>query len=684
MENNKSNFKIVAIKTGNKPDRVYEIQRTGAKLDFFKNLSPNKIYSFYNNYSFPQNDFNEIICDNTACFDLYSIKSNGKNIQININAIVGNNGSGKSSLIELLYWANYNIGCISKLLRDGRTNKVLEPYKFLDFEILYTTNEDKLINLIFQEGKILQHLFDHKRGKFTPSNIQFDIANSSELMSFFYSIVVNYSHYALNSLEIGNWIEPLFHKNDGYQTPIVLNPMRTKGIIDINRENGLLKRRLLGNILEPIGNQPIEDSLRNIANNKFVTQLNLEYNSNKPSNEKYREPKDLQLIKKVISSIEKFFDFKLSNYELDEELYVNISLNYIIEKLIKISTTYRPYYKYRGKEQGTLKYIDAFIKKVKESNSHIVFKVKGAIIYLKYYKEIFGDNYLLNKNDLIIDVEELSNKIEIIKQKEFLNQVFLNTFSMVPPGFYNTEILLSDGTSFNSLSSGEKQKIHSVSSIIYHIINLNSVKESFSNEKDGYHQYPFLNIILDEIELYYHPEWQKSYVKDLLKSISNIPTEGINNIEGINITFLTHSPFILSDIPGNNVLKLKKGMPQEYNPEELTFGANINDVLSNEFFLGDGLIGDFAKEKIQGVIDYINYWNRKRININYNSSDLENNIRWVTTPELAKNVIEQIGEPYLSEKLKDMFLEAFPEFKDEEIKKLEDKIEKLKHDTYPN
>lgn len=684
MENNKSNFKIVAIKTGDKPTRVYETQRTGAKLDFFKNLSPNKIYSFYNNYSFPQNDFNEIIFDNTASFDLYSIKSNEKNIQININAIVGNNGSGKSSLIELLYWANYNIGCISKLLRDGRTNKVLEPYKFLDFEILYTTNEDKLINLIFKEGKILQQSFEHKRGEFTPSNIQFDIANSTELMSFFYSIVVNYSHYALNSLEIGDWIEPLFHKNDGYQTPIVLNPMRTNGIIDINRENGLLKRRLLGNILEPIGSQSIEDSLRHIANNKIVTQLNLKYNSNKPSNEKYHEPKDRELTQKLISSIENHFDFKISNYELEEELYVNISLNYIIEKLIKISITYRPYYKYRGKEQGTLKYIDAFIKKVKESNSHIVFKVKGAIIYLKYYKDIFGDNYFLSKNDLIIDVEELSNKIAIIKQKEILNQVFLNTFSMVPPGFYNTEILLSDGTSFNSLSSGEKQKIHSVSSIIYHIINLNSVKENFSNEKDGYHQYPFLNIILDEIELYYHPEWQKSYVKDLLKSISNIPKEGINNIEGINITFLTHSPFILSDIPGTNVLKLKKGIPEEYNKTDLTFGANINDVLSNEFFLGNGLIGDFAKEKIQNIIDYINYWYKKRDDDNYSSFDLKNKTKWITAPDIAKKVIEQIGEPYLNEKLNDMFLEAFPKFKDEEIKKLEEKIKKLKDDTNTN
>ena len=193
------------------------------------------------------------------------------------------------------------------------------------------------------------------------------------------------------------------------------------------------------------------------------------------------------------------------------------------------------------------------------------------------------------------------------------------------------------------------------------------MKDSFTNDKDAYHHYPFLNIILDEIELYYHPEWQKRYVKDLLESISNIPNESINNIEGINITFLTHSPFILSDIPSTNVLKLRKGIPDEYSPEELTFGANINDVLANEFFLGNGLIGDFAKEKIQEIINYINYPAKR------------NEIEWITKPIIAKKLIEQIGEPYLSEKLKDMFLEAFPEFKEEEIKKLEEKIEKLKN-----
>ena len=34
-----------------------------------------------------------------------------------------------------------------------------------------------------------------------------------------------------------------------------------------------------------------------------------------------------------------------------------------------------------------------------------------------------------------------------------------------------------------------------------------------------------------------------------------------------------------------------------------SFGANIHDLLADSFFIGDGLIGDFAKEKINETIE---------------------------------------------------------------------------------
>src|SRR5690606_30475654 len=128
------------------------------------------------------------------------------------------------------------------------------------------------------------------------------------------------------------------------------------------------------------------------------------------------------------------------------------------------------------------------------------------------------------------------------------------------------------------------------------------------------------------------------------------------NFEGINILFLTHSPFILSDIPNSNILSLKDGYPTDINLSNTnTFGANIIDLLSNEFFLVEGVIGKFAQEKIQDVIKYINEENKR------------NEIKWITSKKVAKDFIEIIGEPYLREKIMDMFINTFEEFKDDEI-----------------
>lgn len=42
----------------------------------------------------------------------------------------------------------------------------------------------------------------------------------------------------------------LFHKNDGYASPIVLNPYRNDGVIDMKTETSLTRSRLTGIMIE--------------------------------------------------------------------------------------------------------------------------------------------------------------------------------------------------------------------------------------------------------------------------------------------------------------------------------------------------------------------------------------------------------------------------------------------------
>jgi predicted ATP-binding protein involved in virulence len=632
-------FRIIAIKTGSNPKRFYQTKRTGAKLDPFKVLVPNTVYPFNNNFKFPKNDFSEIIYDPSYEFNLYTIINKEKSIPLNLSVVVGENGSGKSTLIELLNWSNYNIGCSIHLLKNEETGKTLESYKFLNLELLYSTHNDIYFRMSFSNGKVYLQKLELKDRTIIQNGKRKLINSISDLKNFFYSIVINYSQYALNSLEIGNWIDPLFHKNDGYQTPIVLNPMRIRGNIDINKEKKLLSRRLQANILEDIGDELPLNSLRNISNGKIATSLKLIYNSNYHPFNSLHEPKKNITVTTLLSNIKKYFKCSLTEQQINDDIFINITINYIIEKLIKISKLYRPFRKFHAIENGkdSLKYIEAYIKKVKDSNSHIVFKVKGAILYLKYFKHIFNTDSVVLNEAIILDVNELSKTITKINSYE---DFWVNTFMMAPPSFFNVEIILHDSSSIDLLSSGEKQRIHSISSIIYNLININSVgKLSYEEDsEEKYLPYSNVNIVLDEIELYYHPEWQRKYISDLISFFSRINPRNIDKIQGINMIILTHSPYILSDIPSCYVLKLDHGEVKERNKDEETFGANIHDLLANDFFM-KAFIGEYAKIKIKEFLKWadLKAMTNKKQEVFY------------------KKLIDIIGDPIIKSRLHDLY-----------------------------
>ena len=160
---------------------------------------------------------------------------------------------------------------------------------------------------------------------------------------------------------------------------------------------------------------------------------------------------------------------------------------------------------------------------------------------------------------------------------------------LMPGGFLQTVLVLQyeDKTlgKFDHLSSGEKQQIYTISSMVYQLNHLNSAGK-------GKIQYRNANIIFDEVDLYFHPDYQKKLVDYVLRVIDKLKLENILNI---NIMMATHSPFILSDIQKNNILYLENGNDVSNKVAINPLGANISDVLSQSFFLKDGFFGDFIK-----------------------------------------------------------------------------------------
>ncbi len=99
-----------------------------------------------------------------------------------------------------------------------------------------------------------------------------------------------------------------------------------------------------------------------------------------------------------------------------------------------------------------------------------------------------------------------------------------------------------------------------------------------------------------------------------------------------HLIFTTHSPFLLSDIPKENIIFFNDKLSTKE-----TFGANIHTLLSDSFFMEDGLMGEFAKTKIE---DVVNFLQEKKTTIKSHKE--------------AKQIIDIIGEPILQMRLERM------------------------------
>ncbi|MFW0693603.1 AAA family ATPase [Aliarcobacter butzleri] len=171
-----------------------------------------------------------------------------------------------------------------------------------------------------------------------------------------------------------------------------------------------------------------------------------------------------------------------------------------------------------------------------------------------------------------------------------------------------------DGVNYKELSFGEKS-ILSLCILIEKKIDDNKLNVLF----------------LDEFTLSLHPNWERIIIKKLID---------IFKTKNIHFIITSHSPFVLSDIPKQNVIFLEKDektgkcINVSDKVDINSFGANIHTLLSHGFFMKDGLMGEFAKEKIDLAIKYLNQKILTEDELNY-----------------CENIISIIGEPIIKREL---------------------------------
>ena len=505
---------------------------------------------------------------------------------VSFSAIVGENGAGKSSLIEFeirlinnfsaivfgeyakvdggqhLHFIDGIEGELYYLLKQN-VYRLCVAGRDVKLYCYYWQEEEENDNIVFKKpieiikSHVVPKLGEPIRSAYAYSTTYFESLKNL-LPRFFYTVVLNQSAYAYNTNDFasecndekyeikvrnGNnkneideiiqystedkcWLSGLFHKNDGYQIPIVLIPYRVEGNYDINVENKLAYERLISIMV-------MEDDNGRIINGHLrVTSFNLK---RKPCNYDldyihqrlgYRQfgSDDYENMKSILLNTWNSlvgFDI-LANSK--SYLYRNQAINYLVYKTLKIACTYDEYRKFRYRHIVQEEPFDeeSFQKLVQmtiANNSHVANKLYRTIAYLIWdIYEIYGETKDKPLKIRIADINKRWRNAFNERRIELTSNIgsSLITEASIPPPFFDTAIGLVELNTgvyvpFEYLSSGEKQQAYSISALVYHLKNLDSVSDDNSSSERV--AYPYIQLVLEEVELYYHPELQREVTK---------------------------------------------------------------------------------------------------------------------------------------------------------------------------
>ena len=538
---------------------------------------------------------------------------------IDITAIVGENGNGKSSLLEALI--------------------ILGSFK---------DNVDKKISFFL----ISADVSSAKSPEYYKKCINMNIDNKYKELETQPLLYFNYSLDYLTNKYVS--FDKFYHRKDDYEIPTVLIPSKKEKKVDISNIDYVVERNILHFTIKN------DLTFENIEKFFTIKKFKLSKNSNKIIAQRLQTSQyDIETTTSYVkddirNNIFVYFNELVDIIkENDLELLNNL---YILKKV------------YENRRKVIFPELKALLKTDVNSIDKIAFEKILQIIKEKTFNDIFSDIDGLEKiydsfnfKDSDDEVKEnlktlLNGKISKIADNE---KLLLNI-----PGWVDIELFDEKDINLKDLSYGQKFLNRFIYTLLYQVMKIGQIHGD---------NIPFI-ILLDEVELGLHPQWQKEFLKFILKILN------IYSNTRFHIVFTSHSPFLLSDLPKENVIFLEKYKKDEDKEQKegncknvtkdielKTFGANIHSLLSDGFFMSDGLMGEFAKKTIQDIINYLD--NKPTQNMN---------------KQKAWQIIQLVGEPFLKHKLEEKYNEKFltkEEQNQNKIKQLEDELKRLKDDN---
>lgn len=470
---------------------------------------------------------------------------------MNVTAIIGKNGTGKSNLLEYI-------------------------------TRLYVSSSGLNAS---QRKKLYIHIYKHKG---------FLFINRDDIKSNITLYPKHYKNCPLDSLDKNTDTQIIFYSGSFEKN--ILNDLNHIRAIDISSGSLLREYTKMREYIE----KPIKNSgdLRRLQIEDLLRQLELILFSNIDLMDSFTLPYSILL---KFSSVEhnkskenKYYNKFFNKNELYKLTFIELLQNCLLNQL-----------DINEEKLGVeIKSFDNLIKDTQYGSLYAIlreYSIHNKIIFTPFPQQLAlrGGGHPFMFQILTSDIS--FEILDAIYSYYFKG----NTYFFSPK--YLENLVFLDGNmevSWTGVSAGELEYLTIFSRLYSSMQDITVNRHTKTkNNKTKFDKPQNRIVILDEPANNLHPEWQRRFNDNLFDFLKTV-LQGYT----FQVIITSHSPILVSDFPKNSIIFLDKNEDGTCKvvdsiSRDNTFGANIHTLYRNSFFIKGLPIGEFAKKKINRLFD---------------------------------------------------------------------------------